>query len=88
MDADSVLASLEKLKPLGTDRELNQIVLKIYQALAKTLSSDVVATKLLPQITPYLTDTTLSKSEFNEYYDALLQMLAKIKADKEKVVPV
>ncbi|CAK94318.1 unnamed protein product (macronuclear) [Paramecium tetraurelia] len=84
MDTDLVLNSLEKVKALGTDRQLNQIVLKIYQSLSKILSIDQVSQKLLPQITPYLTDPTLSKQEFNEYYDTLQQMLARIKSEKEK----
>ncbi|CAD8105583.1 unnamed protein product [Paramecium sonneborni] len=84
MDADLVLTSLEKVKALGTDRQLNQIVLKIYQSLSKILSIDQVSQKLLPQITPYLTDPTLSKQEFNEYYDTLQQMLTRIKSEKEK----
>lgn len=54
--------------------------------ISKSLSVEFIASKMLPQIVPYLMDTTLSKEEFNEYYDTMLNLLQRIKEEKSKVM--
>jgi hypothetical protein len=61
------MATLDKVKQVGTDRAINQIILKIYQQIASTLPVEMIATKILPQITPFLMEIQLTRSEFDDY---------------------
>lgn len=44
------------MRTLGTDTEMTKIILDIYVNIAKLVSLEVIGTKLLPQLVPYLMD--------------------------------
>ena len=48
------------------------------------MSVDLIATKILPQITPFLIDHQISKIEFDDYMETLRSLLNKIQEDRYK----
>lgn len=44
------------MRKLGTDTEMTKVILSLYENIAKAVSLEVIGTKLLPQLVPYLMD--------------------------------
>lgn len=60
--------------------------MKIYQHISKTLPVELIATKILPQITPFLMESQLNRSEFDEYMITLKGLLDRIQEERYKVI--
>lgn len=44
------------MRSIGTDSEMTMVILDLYESIAKSVTLEVIGTKLLPQLIPYLMD--------------------------------
>lgn len=82
--ATHVLAGLENSRRAGTDGFINAITVSIYGSIAKNLSADIIGTKIVPTLLPYLVDPTVNKSDFMMYKNLMNTMLMKIEEERSK----
>ena len=73
-----VLPGLENSRKAGTDPFINALTVFIYGELAKSLSTEIISSKLIPTILPYLTDPSVTKQDFYSYKKAMIDMFEKI----------
>lgn len=73
-----VLPGLENSRKAGTDPFINAISISIYTQLAKSLPTEILSSKLIPTILPYLTDPSVSCQDFYNYKKTLITILEKI----------
>lgn len=70
-----VLPGLESCKKSASDPFVNAITVSIYTMLGKSLPSEVLCSKLIPTILPYLSDPNVSSQDFYSYKNALMTMI-------------
>ena len=58
----SVLPALEACRKAGADPFVNAIINRIYQVLTASLPVEVISTKILPNLIPYLSDPSITKA--------------------------
>ena len=57
-----VLPAIESARKAGSDPFINAIINHIYNILSATLPSDILSSKILPVLIPYLSDPSINKS--------------------------
>ena len=82
---DQILPALDKLRKVGTDPFSNAISLKLYTLFSKNLSIEVIGTKIIPGLVPYLMEPSISNAEFELYKNTINGLMAKIQSDRAKV---
>jgi hypothetical protein len=81
-----VLNGLESCRKLGSDSFINCITVEIYNKITKTLSGEVLASKIIPNVVMYLIDPTIeTEDEFSMYKNAVNNMIAKIEEERKKM---
>jgi hypothetical protein len=73
-----VLPGLENCRKAGTDPFTNAITVFIYSELGKSLSTEVISSKLIPTILPYLIDPSVTRQDFFSYKKTMVEMFEKI----------
>jgi hypothetical protein len=58
----TILPGLEIARKAGSDPFVNAIIARMYKTLGETLQIDVVSSKILPTLIPYLTDPSITKT--------------------------
>lgn len=74
----SVLPGLEAARKAGSDAFVNAIITHMHKKLGESLPIDVLSSKILPTLLPYLTDPSLSRSEFLQFKSLIFQMIERI----------
>lgn len=73
-----VLSGLENCRKAGADPFINAITVELYNKITVNMSAEVLATKIMPGLMPYLIDPTIEKEEFQMYKNALSNMITRI----------
>lgn len=81
---DQILPMLEKLRKLNNNYTINMAMLTIFQGIAKDISSDVVANKILASLVPMLVSQSLSKPEYKAFFATVYSYLKKIEDEQGK----
>jgi hypothetical protein len=68
----------------GSDTFVNAIINAIYNNLALSLPSDVLSSKILPVLIPYLSEASISKVDFHQFKATIFNMINIIEKDREK----
>lgn len=66
------------------DPFINAITISIYESLGKTLPAEILSSKLIPTILPYLTDPSVKAQDFYNYKKILQVMIDKIELERKK----
>ena len=80
----SVLPAIEAARKAGSDGFVNAIINAIYNHLATTLPSDVLSSKILPTLIPYLSEASISRAEFHQFKQTIFHMISIIEKEREK----
>ena len=82
-----VLPALEKMRKQARTPVINMIILNIYEKIATSLGSQIIAIKILPQLIPLLGDDSLSKGEHLAYRNTIQSLVKRLvnEADKRYV---
>ena len=56
----------------------------IYGELGKSLSTEIISSKLIPTILPYLIDPSVTRQDFYSYKKAMIDMFEKIESERQK----
>jgi hypothetical protein len=80
----SVLPGIEVARKAGSDAFVNAIITAIYNHLASTLPSDILASKILPTLIPYLAEAGISRNEFHQFKSTILSMISIVEKEREK----
>lgn len=78
MIANQILVGLQQCRKAGTDGFINAITISIYTSLAKHLPIDIIGSRIIPTLLPYMVDPTVNKGDFMMYKSTLMNMLNKI----------
>ena len=62
----------------GNSPQTNMILLDILKEIGGTFSTDVIASKVLPIMIPFLVNTSSTKYEFTKFYDTITIFLGEI----------
>lgn len=56
-----VLTGLQNCRKAGADHFISSITVEIYNKITLNMSAEILATKLMPGLMPYLTDPTIQR---------------------------
>lgn len=74
----SILPSIEGARKAGSDGFVNAITMHIYKRLGDSLPVQIISTKILPTLVPYLTEPSINRSEFLSFKGLIIKMIDRI----------
>ena len=79
-----ILPGLESARKMGSDPMINAIINKMYNMMTESLSIEVISSKILPVLIPYLTEPSINSTEFSQFKTTIVRMIEKIEKQREK----
>lgn len=73
-----ILPGLESARKMGSDPMINAIINKMYNMMTESLSIEVISSKILPVLIPYLTEPSINRTEFSQFKTTIVRMIEKI----------
>ena len=73
-----ILPGLESARKMGSDPMINAIINKMYNMMTESLSIEVISSKILPVLIPYLTEPSINSTEFSQFKTTIVRMIEKI----------
>ena len=73
-----ILPGLESARKMGSDTMINAIINKMYNMMTESLSIEVISSKILPVLIPYLTEPSINRTEFSQFKTTIVRMIEKI----------
>lgn len=56
-----ILPNLEAARKMGSDPLINALITRMYNIMTETLSGEIIGTKILPVLIPYLTEPSINR---------------------------